>query len=297
MTTTSIAIAIPDEDVAIPADVPEMTFEYISPQTAQKWLAKFNTQNRNMKNTHVVSLVSDMVSGNWLVTGDTIKFDKVGLLIDGQHRLKACVKSGEGFWTYVARGLNTAVRDVIDTNAPRLASDVLQFTGRTRTRTLASVARICMHREAGGYHFVGPNRGVEKLTNAQILSYIETHPEVEKMVHAPRPNIPTSQSGFMASSVWIYAMLEMSKIDPDLAKEFEEKILTGQYGEKGDPRWAFSQGLSVIRNNKHTQELSISQALYLIFTAWNDMRDGEKPMRGYSVVPFKSGPREVPEPH
>ena len=62
----------------------------ITPAMAEKWLAK-NLGNRHVRESHVATLVRDIRDGNWRQTGEAIKFDWDGRLIDGQHRLHAIV--------------------------------------------------------------------------------------------------------------------------------------------------------------------------------------------------------------
>lgn len=46
-----------------------------------------------------------MRNGNWKANGEAIKFSSTGRLLDGQHRLRACVKEQVPFTTLVIRGL------------------------------------------------------------------------------------------------------------------------------------------------------------------------------------------------
>jgi hypothetical protein len=70
--------------------IPTVQIIDVDPATAESWLAK-NPNNRNLRVPVVQSYARDMVSGNWMLNGETIKFDQSGKLIDGQHRLSAVV--------------------------------------------------------------------------------------------------------------------------------------------------------------------------------------------------------------
>lgn len=65
----------------------------MTPELATEIL-RGNTYNRNISQATVDSYANDMSCGNWSLTGTGISIGKDGRLLDGQHRLKAVVKSG-----------------------------------------------------------------------------------------------------------------------------------------------------------------------------------------------------------
>ncbi|WP_460985736.1 ParB N-terminal domain-containing protein, partial [Staphylococcus aureus] len=65
------------------------------------------------------------LSGDWKNAGDTIRFDKDGSLIDGQHRLLACVNTNLAQNFLIVYGLDSEVFDVIDNGKGRTNADVL----------------------------------------------------------------------------------------------------------------------------------------------------------------------------
>lgn len=284
---------------------PTPTWETITPQFAEETITNHNVGNRRVKTAHVNALARAMLDGKFLATGDPIKFDATGNLLDGQNRLNACIKAGVPFRSLVLRDLPVEVRDVIDTGAARTAADVLTFAEFKNSKTLAAIARIAIQRERGQYTHAIPNRGVPKLLNYEILEWVEAHPDVSDFLAQPRPSIPSVRlDGFVSESVWLYAAWVLWTIDSDDALEFQRAILERSYGSKGQPLWAFKEGLRKTRNpsGNVTQEVSISQALYLIFRCWNDWREDTIVNRAYSVSYLTHKPtgdllpRAVPEP-
>mgnify|MGYP000517583782 CR=1 FL=1 len=69
--------------------------ELITPQMACEMLKK-QRNVRVLKRKEVERYVRALKRG-WKLNGETIKFDKDGYLIDGQHRLTACAESGIAF--------------------------------------------------------------------------------------------------------------------------------------------------------------------------------------------------------
>jgi hypothetical protein len=72
----------------------------VTPDQALKWLEDTNTNNRSVRDIHVQRLASDMKNGKWRgFNGEAIRFDSLGRLVDGQHRLWACTVAGVPFDT------------------------------------------------------------------------------------------------------------------------------------------------------------------------------------------------------
>ena len=92
---------------------PPVKWVDISPELAEEWLGK-NHGNRNQRDHKIIAYTRDIKDGNWLQTGETIKFDTDGRLIDGQHRLEAIHRSGETLRMLVVMGLSPHVQSVLD---------------------------------------------------------------------------------------------------------------------------------------------------------------------------------------
>ena len=66
----------------------------ITPAVAADWLGKSNNV-RGLNPHRARELALQMESNDWELNGESIKFDTKGDLVDGQHRLKACVMSNK----------------------------------------------------------------------------------------------------------------------------------------------------------------------------------------------------------
>src|SRR5688572_25165711 len=111
-------------EIAQKAKVDPVTSEIITitPNMAEAMLGK-NFKNRNVSKGLVQAYARDMLSEDWRFTGEAIKFDVTGKLIDGQHRLLACVKAGVNFRSLVLRGLEPEAQEVLDSGRVRTAGD------------------------------------------------------------------------------------------------------------------------------------------------------------------------------
>ena len=81
-----------DKSSIVPDDV------LITPEIAEAWLTQ-NNNNRPVSAGVIRKYARDMRADKWLFTGDAIRFDKNKNLIDGQHRLMACIAAETPFRT------------------------------------------------------------------------------------------------------------------------------------------------------------------------------------------------------
>lgn len=125
-------------------------WEDVTPQKAKTWLGTLYEGQRNIKKQIVKKFADDMKSGKWLRTGDTIKFDQNGKLIDGQHRLHAIVDSNRTQRILVVRGLPTKAYQHIDIGIKRTDADMFKFSGIKNSALVSAACRWCMSYETGG---------------------------------------------------------------------------------------------------------------------------------------------------
>lgn len=105
-------------------------------------LLENNPSNRTMRRFQVDAYARDMASGLWQMNGDAIRLNGDGSLIDGQHRLAACIRSGASFETIIISGLPSDVRATIDGGAKRSHGDRLAMTGTTNASHVSAALRL-----------------------------------------------------------------------------------------------------------------------------------------------------------
>lgn len=66
--------------------------ETITPDRA-KQLLEMNTRNRNVLHSNLDILTEEIRKGRFVANGDAIRIAKDGTILDGQHRLLACVRA------------------------------------------------------------------------------------------------------------------------------------------------------------------------------------------------------------
>lgn len=152
----------------------QIEIKTITPEVAAVMLEN-NPANRNIKRSHVDAMARDMAAGRWQTNGDAIRMNCDGSLIDGQHRLTACVKSGVPFQTVVISGLPSDVRATIDGGAKRSHGDRLAMTGVASGNNVSAVTRM-----VGGIA-TGQGRTVQ-FTSQELDAILEAHPGISDSV-------------------------------------------------------------------------------------------------------------------
>lgn len=113
----------------------------IGPSVAEELLLR-NTANRGVKKGSVARFSRDMVAGNWRPTGEAIKFDTRGTLLDGQNRLIACVESRVDFWTLVILDVPAAAQEQMDSGISRTTGDNLHLNGIANATLVSAIITL-----------------------------------------------------------------------------------------------------------------------------------------------------------
>jgi hypothetical protein len=152
----------------------------VTPELAQWILENINTNNRRQRPGKIKAWAAVMAAGDWLLTGDTIKFGKSGALIDGQNRLAACFRGGVPFRTYAAFGIEDRAFNVIDTNSVRSNADTFKMAGVEYDRIVAHAVRWLMIYDGD------PLDRSRSIPNTELWDYYQKHVDAEQMRRAAR---------------------------------------------------------------------------------------------------------------
>lgn len=242
-----------------------VTKETITPKKAMEWL-KRNVNNRPLRNGYVTRLCDAMSAGEWQLNGETVKFNGNGDLIDGQHRLNACVSSGKPFESYVVRGLEHSAFDTIDTGAPRQVRDTLARCGEKYYSHLSSAIRCAYWLEQG----VAPFGGARTIRNTQAVQYLTDNPQLR-------------ESTEFAATSGIQELLSISTCAGlhylgakahgfSVASDFWTSVSTGEALKKNMP--AFELRSLLIKSKTSSMSYSRLTTLAHCIKAWNAFHAG-----------------------
>ena len=119
----------------------------ITPALAREWL-KNNFGNRKISDDTVKAYARDMAAGVWTATHQGIAFNDRDELIDGQHRLRAIIRSGLTIRLMVTFGLPAQIAgremttmDAVDRGRTRSVADQLRIQHGMKDGS--AIAQIC----------------------------------------------------------------------------------------------------------------------------------------------------------
>ena len=244
----------------------EAVIQRITPQMAEKMLGK-NVKNRIVRASAVSAYARDMARGEWRLTGEAIKFDSDGNLIDGQHRLLAVITANVSVDMLVITGLPPESQQYLDSGRKRTHSDQLRLSGETQSALLASAARQVWLWDTG-------NMSENVLpTFAEVAEVIDDEPDLRLSVAtaaAARSLIP------VAPTALALAIHLCSRIDREAATEFFVHQVANGESMSAAAR-ALSQRLTKAMITK--QRLTKVEQIGYLLRAWNLWRAKESTTR------------------
>lgn len=274
-----LALEVPDK--------PVFSIEPITPAMASVML-RFNTKNRKVNEKLVDEQVRQILSGEFLFNGETVKLSwgveiigpdgkpmtdeqgnviKVPILLDGQHRLRAIEKAGETnpdlvVEILVVRGLDPKTQPTIDTGRKRTTADSLRIEGEKESTNLGALLSGAWKWDSGDRMFsTNP-----KPTPIECQKLLEENEErvrraLDVGLQAGRGFIDLSKSS-LAISHYI-----LSALDQEHVPYFFRLIETGFNLVEGHPVAALRKRASSYRRTG--QPMTTRRQVGLVIRAWN----------------------------
>jgi len=248
----------------------------LTPSQAGELLGN-NPNNRLISPSIVRDYVQDMSDGKWMLNGETIKIynatknRKLPItkhrLLDGQHRLTACVRSNIPLNAVIAVVDDPDVFKTIDTGKKRSTKDCLDILGYTNTGTLAASLALIKKLDTGGISATTKNPGGgsrAKVMNHEIEAILADYPKMPASVayaHRVRNKLKTRPAGM---AVIHY---RLSEIDVDLAEEFLDAFHSGAGLSESSP--IYQARNRIINKMLSDSVLTPFYLLLVVYTAWN----------------------------
>lgn len=191
----------------------------VTPEMAQRWLAKNDAHNRNVTWSRVHSYAGDIADDNWQLTHQGICFDAEDTLIDGQHRLHAIVEADKPILMLVFKDLRGGIGDTMDRGIVR---PIAFIVGRSKQDTAAlNVLRMLEQ----GHNVAIP------MTPNECIDVADRHSAAIALSDtiAGKSRLLSPE---LASVLWAFPLAEDKVVD------FANKLITGEMIRKGDPAYA-----------------------------------------------------------
>jgi len=140
----------------------------ITPTEARRMLEK-NRNIRQVRPMVVAQYTREMLAGRWRLNGETIKLDADGWLVDGQHRLLACIESDRPFTTWL---ITNATGDGVDEGRSRSFHDLMGGRGIVGKTIAGALVRTIYFLSSGG----DPWQRSDKIGNQTLMEFYEGMP-------------------------------------------------------------------------------------------------------------------------
>jgi hypothetical protein len=242
---------------------PEKSAEILKDQDPEK--------NRNINAVHVKKMAADMKEKRWQLNGETVKFNGSRLL-DGWHRLHACVEAGASFDSLVVRDLDAGAVSTVDTGRRRSLSDVLKMRGLvgvSHATVASALATLWLYRR-GTY---GRANGARTATHEEAIKLLELEPGLLESLRAGQRVAGAGK--LCAPGPFMAFHYLFSQKDATLADVFVEGLVNGVGLSEGEPVLTLRNRLTQERSHNHRSLRAAAQMSYVV-KAWNATRKGHK---------------------
>lgn len=207
----------------------KIAIETITPEVATKYL-KLNVKNRTVRRLVVDKYARDIKEGAWQLNGDTVRFQKNGDLIDGQHRLHGIIKAGKAAECIVVRGLSPEVMSTIDQGAKRGLPDILKLNDEVNTAALSAAIRSYANLES-------PSESLDNTYSVDhMLATLDRVPNLREWVAKCHHNKTYNRSALAAVAARAERKYGKRKVDV-----FVEQVITGEKLRRTDPAYVLRE--------------------------------------------------------
>lgn len=239
----------------------------VTPSLARQWLDKNADENRKPKVAKIPGMARDMQTGRWnSETGETLKFDEDGWLLDGQNRLLAVRMAGIPIKFDIAHGLKRSAMPTLDSGAARTAADALKISGATDRPRTAAIVRHAILWDAGIRLGRG---GTLNPTKTEITARFNDEPG--PFDAAARRAGDCKHRRLCAGASAGVAHYLLSRIDADFAQSFFDQFVSGANMSETSPVFALRERLRKAREER----IMPPEQLALFVRAWNFWRKDE----------------------
>lgn len=288
-TETGVIEALTNGKVAKPV----AKVQVITPKQAEQILSEQNINNRSLRESRVTHLAGNIQRQEWRLTGDCIVFDLDGVLLNGQHRLTACVAADEPIEVVVLRNVPRANQDVMDDTLSRRLGDALELRGETDVHRLGAginwYARLVYAEITGALHYAN---NAMRPSIPQLLELYRENPGLKDALVDSRP---VNKALRLRSGPLIAVWYRLSNVDKEHTQVFFDSLRTGANLDEESPILALRRYSENERDRGRRKANPDFMWAAVTLKAWNYWREG----RSVQVLRYTYSPlsREAwPEP-
>lgn len=260
----------------------------VTPSMARQWLDKNADNNRPLKRSKIPGYARDMLAGHWRNdTGETIKFDPDGYLIDGQNRLTAVVLAGVPVTFAVMRNVPREAMIVMDSGTPRSASDTMIIRNVYSRARSSAIVRWTILWDAK--LFMG-NGGSLNPTHSEVMDRFEREAGAYDAAAKRATDCQNRGLGTGASAGVAYYLF--NRIDHERAAGFFDQYVSGANLPDESPILTLRNRMARVRIDRTSRP----EQLALFVRAWNAYRENRTLSQLIIVKDGKLNNENFPQP-
>jgi hypothetical protein len=194
----------------------------IDPGLAREVLRLNWANNRPISNAVVERYAAEMSAGEWRYNGEQISFDEKRRLLQGQHRLTACVRAAVAIVTDVAFDIDSESYATIDRGRPKSGADIARYEGvEDNHSAFAAAVKVVYRFDAG----IEANR---KLKTEQERDAFRRYPDIGPWVKLAVSMRFGAVKGLKGPTGVLAALLYLcARVDAAGAREFARELNVG----------------------------------------------------------------------
>ncbi len=239
----------------------------VTPEEARLWLDTKRSKNRPISENAVAKYTQEMLAGRFVDNAKGLVFGVSGNLLDGQHRLSACVRANKPFPTTITWGVPDEYFDTIDDCNLRSLADVLHIKGETSSILLAAGVRFLWEYATGQIEHKDLRKGriaTKPLLEATLDKHrkITTSVKFYSMLKA-RPGGLMIPAGMSIGLHYLFSLVDEKKAD-----DFFSRLQSGLELKEDDPVYILRARL-IAGQKEASTKLTRSAMYYYTVTSWN----------------------------
>jgi hypothetical protein len=262
-----------DKEIPMAMQYRPATVKTITPAIAERILNRTQMQ-RPLSNAHVLWLAEQMRNLAFKVNGESVILsgpidDPDTEVIDGQHRLWACIESGVSFQSYVVEGMAQEVFPTIGSGKGRTKADVAGIqcgrdSPQRALRPLSTAAGTIQCFDLDGRYNANTHK---QITNQKIVDWLRVHPDIVD----DAKTMASFGKALVTPSIVLTVYYLVKRGYPNAMEEFVRPLV------KGENLAANSPILMLRQKVLNEPRKDFRDMLALAIKTWNAHADGEGP--------------------
>lgn len=244
----------------------------VTPSFAEE-LLKMNINNRKVRQVHVDDLAAAMRKGEWTLSNDAIVVSEGNILLNGQHRLLAVIKSGVSCPFILYTGAEDTSYDIMDTPTVRRVADVLSRNGGVNTLRAESAINkylnLCYDKQNEWMTMARFNNQAEATRRERVKCYDDNRENLGKWLRISESLCSKSNNLIAVAAIAGFALFLENKLfhsEDKIISFLEELLLDG----KVTNTTVLYARKKLLRHKMKVEIIARHDVTRYLFRAWND---------------------------